>query len=124
MSLATFKDVQVRFHRELSEEDRPLVEARLQDAENKIRTKLPDLDYRLTEEPLLQDTVVTVCCEAVIRLIKNPDGFSQETDGSYNYMRFETNLEGVLTITREEWADLGIKKKISVIHMNPSRGVS
>lgn len=121
MSLATFEDVQARFHREIDPEDRPLIETRLQDAETKIRRKIPDLDLRFFDDPLLEDTVVQICCDAVIRLIKNPDGFVQETDGGYTYMRQHQLEEGRLTITREEWADLGIRKKISVIHMAPVR---
>lgn len=123
MSIATFEDVQDRFYRELDAEDRKLVETRLHDAEVKIRRKIPDLDYRMEEEPTLLDTVISVCCEAVIRLIRNPEGFVQETDGGYSYMRDQGgSSDNKLTITREEWADLGIKKKIAVIHMNPMRG--
>ena len=122
MSLATFQDVQLRFHRELSEEDRPLVETRLSDAESKIRAKIPDLEHRLSTEPGLLDIVVRICADAVIRLIKNPDGFVLETDGSYTYQRGDQGLvEGKLTIEKDEWADLGIRKKISTIHLLPER---
>lgn len=122
MGLATFEDVQNRFHRELEPEDRRLIETRLHDAEIKIRRKIQDLDFQLAEDPLLEDTVVRICAEAVLRLIRNPDGYVQETDGDYTYMRQQRLEEGKLTITAEEWADLGISKKISVIHMAPMRG--
>lgn len=124
MSVATFEDVQSRFHRDIDPEDRRLIETRLGDAERKIRRKIPDLDFRIGEEPDLQETVVQVCCDAVIRLIRNPEGFVQETDGGYTYMRQQGLVEGKLTITSEEWSDLGIRKKVSVIHMNPVRGTS
>lgn len=121
--IASFEDVDVRFHRDLDSEDRPLIEARLWDMEVKIRNKIPDLDYRITQEPYLEDTVKSVCAAGVIRLITNPDGYVQETDGGYTYMRQQlSNDDGRLTITREEWADLGIRKKIMVIHAAPVRG--
>lgn len=121
MSIATFEDLQTRYHRQIDPEDRPLIETRLGDAEVKIRIKLPDLDLRMSEEPMLERVVIQICCDAVIRLIKNPDGYIQETDGGYNYSRQLDLEEGRLTVTREEWESLGIRKKISVIHMNPQR---
>lgn len=121
MSIATFEDLQTRYHRQIDPEDRPLIETRLGDAEVKIRMKLPDLDLRMSEEPMLERVVIQICCDAVIRLIKNPDGYIQETDGGYNYSRQLDLEEGRLTVTREEWESLGIRKKISVIHMNPQR---
>lgn len=122
MSLATFEDVQNRFHRDIDPEDRRLIETRLRDAETKIRSKIQDLDYQIAQNPALEEIVIRVCADAVIRLIRNPEGFVQETDGGYTYMRGQYLEDGKLTITREEWADLGIKKKISVIHMAPQRG--
>lgn len=122
MSLATFDDVDVRYFRDLSEEDRPLIEARLEDAESKIRLRIPDLDYRLSEEPGLGQVVIRVCVDAVIRLITNPEGYIMEGDGSYNYQLRDRLEDGRLTITAEEWRDLGVNKRIAVIHMNPMRG--
>lgn len=117
MSLATFEDVNTRFYREIDSKDRPLVEARLMDAEVKIRRRIPDLDLRIQEDPTLLPVVVAVCCDAVIRLIHNPEGFLQETDGNYSYMREQGLASSTrLEITPDEWADLGVRSKISVIH--------
>lgn len=121
MSIATFDDVQDRFHRELAEEDRRLVETRLSDAEGKIRAKIPDLEYRLSTEPGLEDIVKRICADAVLRLIRNPEGYVQETDGAYTYMLSQTLAEGKLIIEKDEWADLGIRTKVVTIHMNPAR---
>lgn len=122
MSFATFQDVQDRFYQDIPPEDQKLVETRLQDAENKIRASLPDLDYQIEENPLLQDTVVRICADAVIRLIRNPEGYIQETDGAYTYMLSQSLADGRLTITSEEWADLGVKKKVRILHAFPQRG--
>lgn len=112
MAIATFEDVEVRFFRDLTEEERPLVESRLCDAENKIRMKVPDLDARILANPALADTVVRVCADAVIRLVRNPEGYVQETDGNYTYMLSHSTADGRLTILPEEWADLGVRKGI------------
>lgn len=119
MAYATFEDVEVRFFRELAPEERPLVEARLGDAERKIRARIPDLHERAAADPDFQETVVAVCADAVIRLVRNPEGYVQETDGNYTYQLAHTSSDGRLTILPEEWADLGIKKGVAVIHVVP-----
>lgn len=117
MSYATFEDVNTRFYREIDPKDRSLIEARLQDAEVKIRRRIPDLDLRVQEDATLLSTVVAVCCDAVIRLIHNPEGFLQESDGNYSYMREQGLASSTrLEITPDEWADLGVRSKIAVIH--------
>lgn len=118
MSFATVDDVEVRFFRKLGAEERPLVEARLEDAENKIRQRIPDLDARVVDPGFLS-VVVRVCCDAVIRLVRNPEGYVQETDGNYTYMLAQTHADGRLSITPDEWEDLGVRRKITVLHPAP-----
>lgn len=118
--LASAKDVQQRFNRELDEELMPLIDARLKDAETKIRRRIPDLDARIEADPLLTDVVVQVCADAVIRLIRNPDGYVQETDGNYTYMLSNDFASARLTILPEEWADLGWKSTMRVVHVLPN----
>lgn len=119
MSYATFEDVEVRFFRDLLPEERDLVEARLDDAEGKIRSRIRNLDQKVLENPDYLSTVVRVCVDAVIRLIRNPEGFVQETDGNYTYMLSQSSAEGRLTILTEEWQDLGIRKSVGVVHTIP-----
>lgn len=119
MAYATFEDVQLRFFRELTPEEQPLVEQRLQDVENKIRRRIKDLDERVMDDPGYEDLVRQVCADAVIRLVRNPEGYIQETDGNYTYQLSATSADGRLTILPEEWADLGIRKGIAVIHNIP-----
>lgn len=119
MAYATFEDVQLRFFRELTDEEKPLVEKRLQDAENKIRRRISDLDDRVAGDPAYEDLVRQVCADAVIRLVRNPEGYIQETDGNYTYQLSHSSADGRLTITPEEWADLGVRKAIAVIHNIP-----
>lgn len=119
MAYASFEDVQLRFFRELTPEERPLVEQRLADAENKIRRKIKDLDTRIIDDPAYEDLVRQICADAVIRLVRNPEGYIQETDGNYTYQLSQASADGRLTILPEEWADLGVRKGISVIHNIP-----
>lgn len=119
MSLATFDDVKVRFHRDLDDELRPLVEQRLEDAEDKIRVKLPLLDDLILANPAFSRVVVRITSDAVIRLINNPDGYVQETDGNYTYMLSQAVADSRLKILPDEWADLGVKKSVGIVNFIP-----
>lgn len=119
MSVATFEDVKVRFHHELTDEDRPLVEQRLRDVEGMIRARIPDLDDRIFQNPYLGDIVVRVSCDAIIRLMTNPDGYMQETDGNYTYMLQNNSNNGRLAILPEEWIDLGVRRGVRILHAMP-----
>lgn len=118
--LASLSDVEVRFFRPLSEEEKPLVEARLLDAETKIRSRIPDLDERILANPSLAHTVVRVCADAVIRLVRNPEGYVQETDGNYTYMLAQSHADGRLSITNDEWDELGVRKGVGIVHVVPT----
>lgn len=119
MTFAQVQDVQDRFFRPLTDEERVLVEARLRDAETKIRIRIPDLEEKILKQPLLGDVVARVCIDAVLRLVRNPEGYVQETDGNYTYMLSQEAAEGKLTILPEEWHDLGVRKRIGVMHVAP-----
>lgn len=118
MSYASFDDVQERFHRELEDVDRVLIETRLKDAEGKIRRRVRDLDDKVLD-PEYMALVVRICADAVIRLIKNPDGYVQETDGNYTYMLSQQLAEGRLRIEQDEWNDLGVSRSVGVVHVSP-----
>lgn len=116
---ATFEDVEARFHLPIEDELQSLVEERLEDAEDIIRGRIPDLDDQIISGDIRQRTVVRITADAVIRLLNNPDGFSSETDGNYTYMRDQDSTDGRLTILPEDWIDLGVRSGIYVIQPGP-----
>src|SRR5690606_10158648 len=59
--------------------------------------------------------VVMVECEAVMRLIRNPEGYTQETDGNYSYSIDSRVASGRLSILPEEWALLGYSQGVIVL---------
>lgn len=115
MAYAELADVQARYHLPIDSTMEPLVLARLQDAEDKIRIRIPDLDERVDQGTISKNTVVRVTADAVIRLVRNPDGYISETDGNYTYQLSFDGGGSDLTITPAEWRDLGIRKGIRVI---------
>lgn len=115
MAYAELADVQARYHLPIDSSMEPLVLARLQDAEDKIRIRIPDLDERVDQGTIAKNTVVRVTADAVIRLVRNPDGYISETDGNYTYQLSFDGGGSDLTISPAEWRDLGIRKGIRVI---------
>lgn len=109
-------DVSARLGRELTTEETTLVSVRLEDVERKIRRRIPDLDDRVTNGDIAEDDLVQVEAEALLRLIRNPDGYLSETDGSYSYMFSQNLASGQLTILPEEWQMLGVvRSRMSVL---------
>jgi hypothetical protein len=45
----------------------------------------------------------------VLRLIRNPEGYASESDGTYSYQFNRETASGKLEILAEEWERLGIK---------------
>lgn len=117
MAYATLQDVQARYHLPIDESMEALVTARLQDAEDMIRGRIPDLDERIDQGLLSANTVVRVISDAVIRLVRNPDGYISETDGNYTYQLSFDGGGSDLTITPNEWRDLGLRNKVRVLHV-------
>jgi len=115
MAYATPDDVQLRFNRELDPDERQSVEVRLDDVEEMIRLRVPDLDAKIEDGSIRRRLVVAVECEAVLRLIRNPDGFTEETDGNYSYSISAKVASGQLTIEPDEWKLLGVKSGAALL---------
>lgn len=119
MAYATPEDVEVRFMRPLDEDEKRVVAARLEDAELLLRSRIPDLDEKVTAGVLDQALVVMVEAEMVLRLIRNPDGLVQETDGSYSYSTSQKVASGLLEVLPREWTLLGVRSGVYIIDPTP-----
>jgi len=115
MAYATVEDVEIRLGRELSPEEEQLVQVRLNDVENMIRARIPNLDELIAQGKLDEDIVIMVEAEAVLRLIRNPEGYTSEVDGNYSYQISSRVASGRLEIFDAEWALLGLTQGVFVI---------
>jgi hypothetical protein len=103
MAYATVADVQARYHQPLDDALTVVVGTRLADAELIIRNRIPDLDDRVADSETYEQIVVMVESEMVLRLIRNPDGYSQESDGNYSYTIYQQVASGRLEVLPDEW---------------------
>lgn len=109
MAYATVADVEARLGRTLDASESQIVSTRLNDVELMIRHRIPDLDTKVSTGEIDPAVVVMVECEAILRLIRNPEGFTAETDGNYSYQISAQVASGRLDILSGEWALLGVR---------------
>jgi hypothetical protein len=65
------------------------------------------LDLADADEDYLAD-VVQIEADAVLRLVRNPDGYLSETDGNYTYMLRQDLSSGTLEVLDTDWDVLGV----------------
>ncbi|MBL3742850.1 hypothetical protein IQ261_01190 [Mycobacteroides abscessus subsp. massiliense] len=115
MAYAIPSDVSGRLGRELSADEATMVTARLADAELIIRSRIPDLDDQITNDKIDVEIVKMIEANAVVRLVRNPNAYTGETDGNYSYQINWKTATGELEILDNEWALLGISQAMFVI---------
>jgi len=115
MAYATAEDIADRLGRDLDEGEERIVSARLDDVEEMILARIPSLPEKVDDGVIRERLVVMVESEALMRLIKNPAGYTQETDGNYSYSISTRVASGRLEILPEEWALLGIRASVALI---------
>lgn len=109
MAYASVTDVEARLGRTLESSESQIVTTRLNDVELMIRHRIPDLDTKVSTGVIDPALIVMVECDAILRLVRNPDGYTAETDGNYSYQISKEVASGRLDILSGEWALLGIR---------------
>lgn len=102
-------DVQAVLGRELSPDEIAMVDRRLKQVERMILRRIPDLADKIAAGEIDQADVVDIEAEAVLRLVRNPDGLRSETDGTYTYQLTDEAADNRLRLTADEWQTLGIR---------------
>lgn len=116
MAFATDTDVTALWGRDASPEEIVLINLRLAQVERMIIRRIPDLVAQVTAATISIEDVVQVEADAVLRLVRNPDGYLSETDGNYTYMLQAGSTPGALFLTPDDWAALGIvARRMSIL---------
>ncbi|MBU8808072.1 phage Gp19/Gp15/Gp42 family protein [Mycolicibacterium goodii] len=110
MTYAKPDDVAALWGRTLTDEETTLVQRRLGQVERLIHKRIPDLDAKIAADVIDVDDVIQVEADAVLRVVRNPDGVIEETDGNYTYRRGYDADAGKLMIYPDEWETLGIRQ--------------
>lgn len=108
MAYATAEDVTTLWAKEPEPEVLALIERRLQQVERMILRRVPTLALKVESSEIYKADVIDIEADAVLRLVRNPEGYMSETDGGYTY-QLQTDLSsGRLEIRDEEWVILGV----------------
>lgn len=115
MAYATAEDIESRLGRDLDESETTIVEQRLEDCELIILSRIPTLHTKVDAGTLNADVIAMVEADAVIRILRNPEGVVGETDGNYSYQLNWATVTGALSLTPHEWRLLGYTRSTFTI---------
>jgi hypothetical protein len=121
VALATASDVQAIYGETLTTEETGLVERRLEQVERMLLRRIPDLLEKIADGDLDEADVIDIEAEAVLRVVRNPEGLYSENDGNYGYQLSREAADNSLRILPEEWERLGIKPS-RMFQISPGRG--
>jgi hypothetical protein len=102
---ATSNDIMARW-RPLTHEERARAGVLLGDAWVTILGRRPAIEADMSAGTVLKQTVTKVICQMVLRVMKNPDGYDEESIDDWRGRRNALAASGQLTITAEELADI------------------
>ncbi|QHJ86527.1 head-to-tail connector complex protein [Mycobacterium phage Mabel] len=108
MAHATAQDVVELWAKEPEPEVMTLIERRLAQVERMIMRRIPDLDLKVATSSTFRADLIDIEADAVLRLVRNPEGYLSETDGTYTYQLQADLTSGKLQILDEEWEILGV----------------
>lgn len=120
MAYATAFDVVTLWAKEPEPEVMALIERRLEQVERMIRRRIPALDARVSESETFEADLIDIEADAVLRLVRNPEGYISETDGVYTYQLQADLTSGSLQILDDEWTALGVYRLSRMSTIAPS----
>lgn len=110
MAYATAQDVVTLWAKEPEPEVMTLIERRLEQVERIIRRRITNLDARVAASDTFEADLIDIEADAVLRLVRNPEGYMSETDGAYTYQLQSDLSSGKLVILDDEWQILGVNR--------------
>jgi hypothetical protein len=125
MAYASSSDVTSRWARTPTAEETTLITTRLADVERMIerglkRRGLGTLAERIADDLTDVEDVKQVEADAVLRLVRNPEGYLSETDGDYTYMLRQDLASGVLELFPRDWEALGVYDSAGFFIITPT----
>lgn len=96
-----------RYEGELDSSNSAFYQMKVDEAVRLLLRKCPGLQDKLDKELLDPEFVKDVVAKAVLRVVRNPEGFTSESEGNYSYSLGNRVASGDLWYQDSELADLG-----------------
>jgi hypothetical protein len=125
MAYADLEDVTDRWGQPVDDAITKVICRRLGDVERMIARRykaegMGTIADQIAAEEVDVEDVKMVEAEAVLRIIRNLEGFYSENDGNYGYQMLQGVATGVLDITDDEWLILGVVDQDGFFIMVPT----
>lgn len=120
MAYATADDVVALWAKEPEPEVMAMIERRLEQVERMIRRRIPNLDALVAASETFEADLIDIEADVVLRLVRNPEGYLSETDGTYTYQLQADLSGGRLQILDDEWTILGVYRLSRMSVISPS----
>lgn len=104
--LASIPDVEARLQRTLAGVELTAAGVLLDEASAIARRAIPGIDASVSADVNLAGVVAGKVATAVARVLRNPEGMSQETIGAYAYRRADAVADGSLYLSEAELAQM------------------
>lgn len=101
--------------RPLTTAEETTAQARLGDAWAVLLSRIPDLEDRLADGRVSLELVTFVVCEMVLRALRNPGAFTQETTGPFSVTRDSSVATGGIYVTDDELAMLRGEHQVATV---------
>lgn len=101
----TIADIEARW-RPLSDAEKVNANAFLLDAWAEILSRRPNLEADVTASKVSTENVIRVVCAMVLRVLRNPEGWDQESVDDWSGRRNSLVADGILRIAPDELASI------------------
>ena len=124
MNPTSISDIEARW-RPLTAQEATNASTFIDDAWWMLTARRPALEQDIAAGTIAEGNVIRVVAAMVIRIMRNPDGYSSETVDDYTYRRDALVASGALTVTDAELADLtpsGSRRRVRSVRLVTSSG--
>ncbi|GEL19357.1 Gp19/Gp15/Gp42 family protein [Pseudonocardia asaccharolytica] len=117
-SYAQIEDVALRLDRPIPPTEQYRVQVLLDEAEVELALAAGDIAARIAAGKTTAERVRRAVCEMVLRVLRNPSGFRQQSVGPFSVTADRQVASGLLTVSRRERRLLGLRVGAATVSLS------
>lgn len=115
--MLTVDDIEARW-RPLTDPEKVVAATLVDDAIAWATVEVPSLEGRIATSPAVARNATRILANAVIRVLKNPEAYRQESDGSYSYTLDAAVSSGELRLTARDLRALAARGRSGSVSLH------